>query len=255
MRMYQLKLILLLFLFVEISSGQVNIEKFRKPMDQKSFSAFINFEGTNRTGNVDVTEVELESNIRFGYKNYYSFIILHGDQGWESGKQYSDEALAHFRQIFNIRSAIQPELFVQTDYNKKRLLDSRIIAGAGLRLRLSQKQKYTFWYGSALMYEVEKLNLDAKNTHPKETKVDRWSNYLSAVVSLSDETQLNWTVYMQPSYQEFSDYRFLSEFSFKTNITKYVGVSSAYRIRYDSDPPDLVKKMDTKLVLGLVFTF
>ncbi len=243
------------FVFASLAFGQVNIEKFRKPMDGKSFSGFVNVEGVNRTGNVDVTEVELESNIRFSYKSYYSFIILHGDQGWESGEQYSDEALVHFRQIFNTRSALQPELFLQADYNKKRLLDSRMLAGAGLRIRLAQKPIYAFWYGLAAMYELEKLNLDAKNSHPDETSVGRLSSYLTTMISLNESSQLNWTVYLQPQVKELSDYRLLSEMTFKTDITRYIGVTASYRIRFDSEPPDVVEELDTKLVLGLAFTF
>lgn len=235
--------------------AQVNVEKFRKAGHDAGLAGYAKVSFSSRTGNVDVTEIDVEGSADFKWKKMNSFIIAQGEQGWKDDEQYSNEGLLHFRQIFELKRAWQPETFMQTDFNKKRSLSDRKLFGIGFRTTIFRNSSNSVVCGSSYMYEYEKLDLPEESTHQATTKHNRWNNYFALNLNINDRLQGHWTTYYQPRFDELSDMRILSEANLKIVIVKPVSASITYKMRYDSDPPENIKDMDAKLTMGLVYVF
>ncbi len=250
-----LLVVYLLALLPLTTKAQVNIEKYRRPGHENGLAGYVKFDVSSRTGNVDVTVITLEGSADFKWKKMDSFIIAQGDKGWQNNEQFSNEGLLHFRQIFTFKPAWQPETFVQTDFNKQRLVTDRKLAGIGIRTTIYRNGKNSLVCGTSYMLEYEKLNLADNGPHPRITRHQRWNNYLALHCSFSSHLQGYCTTYYQPRFDAFHDLRFLSEASLKIIIIKPVSIAISYRIRYDSAPPPLIDKTDGRLTTGIMYVF
>ena len=251
-----LKILVCLF-FSNLIYAQVNTEKFRKTIYHEGLSGYIESDLSSRSGNVDIIEVNIENRNDYVWKNMNtnSFLIMQGNYGWQGGTQYSDEALVHLRHVLRIKTKLQPELFAQIDYNKKRLLMFRGLLGGGLRFAVYNHNKTKLWYGTAFMLENERLDLYDTDFHKKEVSVIRWSNYFSFNVDFND--QLNWTstTYFQPLINYLGDTRILGETNLKVGLIEQLSLVLGFKLRYDSEPPKGIKSLDTTLRSGIGFTF
>ncbi len=244
-----------LLIFHSGAMSQVNVEKFRKAGHEKGLTGYAKFSFSSRTGNVDVTEINVEGSADFRWKKMDSFVIAQGDRGWQQDKQYSNEGLIHFRQIYEFKKAWQPETFMQTDFNKKRSLSDRKLFGVGFRAAIFRNSKNSVVCGTSYMYEYEKLDISNQKTYQTITKHNRWNNYFALNLNINSRLQGNLTTYYQPRFDEMRDMRILSEANLKAVILNPVSVTITYNMRYDSDPPEKIKAMDAKLTMGLVYVF
>ncbi|MBN1292038.1 MAG: DUF481 domain-containing protein [Candidatus Latescibacteria bacterium] len=236
-------------------SAQVNIEKIRTSSTGSGFSGYTGFDVSHRSGNVSATEISIENRADYLWQNMKSFVFVRGDYGWARKKAYSDEALAHARHIFRIRTGFQPEFFTQIDYNKKKSLDFRGLICGGIRLAIYRHNESKLWFGTAFMLEHEQLNLDTTNSHDPEITVVRWSNYLTTGFDITEQIQFAFTTYLQPCVDDFKDIRVLNETNLSTSLIKKLSLSVTFRLNYDSQPPDHIKYLDTSLKTGLVMKY
>ena len=242
-------------IFTSYAGAQVNIEKFRKAKDDGVYSRYVKLDFSSRTGNVDITNIDVECRSNYLWKAMNTFIIITGDYGWQGGKRYSNEALAHLRHVFRSGMLWQPEVFTQVDYNKKRLLSSRELIGGGFRCAIYKSTKNKLWYGTSIMLEHERYDLEKSNSHEDIVTVTRWSNYVTANVNFNELTQLVSTVYIQPQFGNLEDIRILGETYLKIEIGELLSLVITFNIRYDSQPPDNIKLLDTEIIPGLVLNF
>ena len=249
-----IKIIILLF-YPSYISAQVNIEKFRKELYPRGFSGYIELDLSSRTGNVDLTEITIENRNDYMWKDINSFLISRGDYGWQDGKQYSNEALIHLRNVFRVTSNWQPEVFAQIDYNKERLLSFRGLFGSGLRFAIYNSNETKFWCGTAFMIEHERLDLIQVDSNEKEVTVIRWSNYLTTNIDFNELIEWTSTTYFQPLIEHFGDIRIISETNLDVKLIKQLSLIIGFQMRYDSKPPDNIKSLDTSLRNGLVMKF
>ena len=246
---------ILVCLYAHAACAQVNIEKLRNNAQKAGFSGTIELDVSHRTGNVELTTMEVESRLDHVRDTMQSFVIIRNDYGWQGGKQFSNEGLIHVRHVFRTQSAVQPEIFVQSDYNKKRLLTYRALAGLGVRRVLCRNANMAFTAGTAFMPEREEYNVDDTNSQNKEVTVFRWSNYISANIPLCKHTRWTSTTYIQPDLEDFGDIRVLADTELSIKLFTQWSLVIAFNLRYDSEPPDGIESIDTELEPGLVFVF
>lgn len=246
---------ILIFIISSNVSAQINIEKFRSKSDKLGFSGTIKLNFTMLTGNKEVKLFGLESRTDYQAKGYYTFLVAKGGYGWQGGKQFSNEALLHLRYVLKTSTIINPEVFVQIDYNKARLLLFRSLEGGGLRFVASQSQKSALNIGISIMYEHEKLDLPLNSIHPREYSNIRLSTYLSYYLALKKGVSIASVVYYQPKINYFADTRLLSENSLLVSLTEHVGLAVEFNLRFDSKPPDNVHALDTKTKIGFSYRF
>lgn len=234
-----------------VLAAQVNIEKMRQGAEALGFSASLEANLSSQSGNVDLTALGLEARTEYRWPSDTVFLVFRGDYGWQGGRQFSNEGLAHARAIHWLSGRVAVEGFVQSDYNTARLLDARGLTGAGMRLRLIRGKVVRVTMGTSYMFEHEALDLPPGATHPDRTSVSRWNNYGGASWTPNDRTNLSATAYVQPQFDAFDDVRVLLDGSLDTRVVGAMSLAVTFRLRYDSKPPDGIEPTDTKLTTGL----
>lgn len=237
------------------AAAQVNIESMRTANAGDGYSARAGVSLTSRTGNVDATSLEIRARTQYKRDDRTVFLIFSGDYGWQGGRQYSNQGLAHLRYVHGITRLVAAEVFAQSDYDKSRLLDARALAGGGVRLRFVDEKKAGFAVGVAAMYEHEEVGVPPGATHPARTDVARLSSYLSLRRSLNDKTAVHATGYVQPQVDDFEDVRVIGTGSLETALAGHFSLTVSLRVRHDSRPPDTIKRTDTRLDTGVVVSF
>jgi len=244
-------IILINLVIVPSLFGQVNIEKYNILSNASGLNGNLSFYASARTGNTDIQEFGIDGRVNYKGNSFYSFLIGQGDYGWNKGEEYSNNALIHFRYIKDLDFLVKPEFFTQINYNKSRQLEFRSLIGSGLRISLISDSLNNLTFGSAYMYEFEKLELSNNSFHPDKSYNHRWSNYISYSNSISDYSRLSIIIYVQPRFDKFNDFRTLSENHFSVKLTNKLLLSLVFSLRYDSRPPDNVKDLDTRTKMGI----
>ena len=247
--------LLLLFIFTQILYCQVNTEKYRNIEDSLGFSGIIKVDASIRTGNTDLQE--LGSEILLEYKRPAStlLLVLNGDYGWNNGKQFSDEALAHLRFVKVLKHNLKFEIFTQVNYDKSLLLLFRSLGGAGLRFKLFETKHSVLWFGSAYMIEYERYSAPRRFIDKKKILANRWSNYISYNLSIQKNVSISSVIYYQPRFDLWKDTRILTENSLIVNLSGSFSLSVDFDLRYDRFTPVGIKEVDTKSKIGFIYNF
>ena len=232
------------------ANAQVDIES-RRLDEGASHTGEIEIDFTLRGGNVDLVEFGPTVSVNFTRGRNTFLVIGSGNLGWENGERFANEFLGHLRWVLLWKSRIQPEAFVQANYDKSRKLDIRTLAGGGLRVRLGRNDRGALWAGSAYMIEHEENEDALTNAHPASTSVSRWANYFSASAVLSSTAEWSAIVYVQPDMVDFSDVRVLVETGLEVKVTETVSLDTYLSIHHDADPVDGIAETDYALKTAL----
>ncbi|NIM52611.1 MAG: DUF481 domain-containing protein [Gemmatimonadales bacterium] len=236
-------------------SAQVNIERLRAGEEQKRLSGSLGFNLAARTGNVELVQFGLDGRLDHVSELVTTFLMGSGDLGWKGGDRFINEGMLHLRQVYRRGSSLRPEVFAQVNYNESRLLDFRALVGGGIRVRLFRNPTARFWWGSAYMFEYERLDLLPDAIHAQRTSVHRWSNYLSSRIRFNERATLLWIVYVQPQLDEIKDLRILSDTSLGAELAGPTSLLVSLRMHYDSRPPDGKESLDTTIRTGVTIEF
>ncbi len=149
------------------------------------------------------------------------------------------------------------EVFAQYQYDEFRRLQARVLAGVGARAVLVHTAEFQAALGSGYMAEYENLTPEAAGDDPPETIAHRWTNFLSARLALfeDDRLVLQNTVYVQPRFDDFSDFRVLEEFELDVAVTKVLSFGTALTVAHDSRPPTDVEPTDLRLEQRIKVSF
>jgi hypothetical protein len=98
------------------------------------------------------------------------------------------------------------------------------------------------------------LSIPETDPHPQETLHHRSTSYVSVKLALADQLSLRNVFYVQPRFDEPSDVRVLDELALDLNVNDYLAVVNSFALRFDSEPPSTIEKLDVSLTLGLRLT-
>lgn len=255
MRIY---LKLFLFSLITLTSqnlAQINTERFRQDSDSAGISGKVDIDALAQTGNTDFQFIGLGGRLNYNRIKSYSFFVFSGGYGWNKGEQFSNELIAHLRNVERLNDWIQFEAFLQFDYNKKRKLLSREIAGAGLRYKILTTENFKFRLGTAYFYEIENYDLNENSIHKKNVNTHRLSTYSTFEYQIKEGVGFLSVTYIQPDIAEFSDYRLISENTLTFDISELISINVKFNLRYDATPPDEIRDTDTATRIGISFKF
>ncbi|MBU2557801.1 MAG: DUF481 domain-containing protein [Bacteroidetes bacterium] len=229
---------LMLFFIPFCMLAQVNAERFRKEYDQLGFSI------TNTTGfdfsSGNTEELEFSEALRLDWNNpiqdYYA--ILEYDFKTVSKEKTKDKGFFHFRTIRDLKDYyMMTELFTQLEMDRFLNLRSRFLLGGGLRMDLvalfasvdTTRHNVKLFAGIGIMYENEAYSYvqDIYISHFRST------NYLSMVMSLSENVDFTVVNYYQPALEDFNDYRFITDIKLRVRLISQLSVqfSTSYKHR------------------------
>lgn len=234
--------------------AQVNTENMRA-FDVDGFRAILGGDLLVESGNADLFEIGL--NARFDYRRnrHYTFLAGQLRYGEEGGSTFKDRAFGHLRYNYQLLPWLVGEAFTQLQEDGFKLLQLRVLVGAGPRFRYVETGTVGVFQGTTLMYEHENLNAGEVIGHPSEQSVVRWSNYVNIRLELSEQTSFVATVYVQPRLDAFDDIRVLHDASLAVALTEHLTFRTTLNVYYDSRPPDNVDDLDLELRNGIQVRF
>ncbi len=229
--------------------AQVNIEQHRPgaPGTALTVDASVSL----RSGNSDLFDVSGGARLVHQHDKRTWLALARVRYGENNGREYANSSFGHLRFTRWLSPTLAAETFTQLERDDFTLLQLRFLAGAGGRVRIAQDEHLSFFYGSALMLELENLDESRVVDHPAATESVRWSNYVSFRWDITPRSSLSSTAYVQPRVNNFDDVRVLHDGALEAGITDTVSIRMVIRQRFDNGPPDNLEKYDLVLENGI----
>jgi len=235
--------------------AQVNIEALRRNDPPPGRSGSFGGDLTVRTGNVDFVQVGLSGRHYIVSDAHTTLVVGDGGIGLLGRSRFASSGLIHYRRTYRYRAYLSPEWYGQVNYDRAQLLRFRTVAGAGIRTAVAQGGWGQFGAGTALMLEHERLALPDTAVHPQRTTVVRSSSFLTLRLVPGEQIVLTSTTYAQPALADFGDLRLLESFRLASPIGELLSLTVSFDLRFDSEPPDGIARLDTTLRTGLTYTY
>ncbi|HEU4716212.1 MAG TPA: DUF481 domain-containing protein [Bacteroidia bacterium] len=235
-----------------VHSQVLNIEsmRFYKDSDGWIGSANLDF-GAQQNVN---TLYDFSNTIHVQYKKKRSRIIFLNnlDFTFANKQDYENTGFQHVRYNYKLsdNGRWTAEAFVQTQYNKPMKMDFRGVTGAGIRMRVFKTKIVHMYLGSLYMFEHE-TDDGGKLVYDDH----RLSSYLTFSVDFNGKAEINNTVYYQPAFVNFSDYRISESFTCLAQITRHFGFSAAFDLLYDTKQPEGIPNLSWKFEQGIAYSF
>jgi hypothetical protein len=169
----------------------------------------------------------------------------------QGGERFVSNAFVHGRWTAMWLDRIGSELFGQVEYDQFVRLQRRLLVGAGPRFVVYDGELVEVALGTAYMLEYERLDIPATDSHPQRTLYHRNSTYNTVRVALTDLLTLVNTIYVQPRIVRPADTRVLEELELAVSVAENLTLSTTARLRFDSDPPAQIEKVDLELKNGI----
>ena len=248
----------ILFLLLCVPStvmAQVNVEKLRSGGTKDGLSGSAALSSAFSSGNIQLADFGLSASKSYKRDHHTVFSVINGRFAakrtqsdiqadpktglWDKDARFANALMAHLRYNYSLGEGIWLEGFGQYEFNEFLLLDRRLIAGVGPRLRLVKGPKGAIVFGTAAMVEEERLNDELVADSEAVQRVNaRSSSYLSGTWRPDDDISWTTTVYAQPRFDKFSDYRLLAETGLSLSISKRFAFTLDVRYKLDSEPPE-----------------
>jgi hypothetical protein len=178
--------------------------------------------------------------------------------GSEAREAFMNEQYGHMRWTAMWHRHFGSELYVQGQRNLFQLLDSRLLAGAGVRADAFHTPALSLWAGTGAFSEHERL--DADGDEARQDTV-RWSSYLVFRAQIGGRENpdlavvVQNSVFVQPSFEDLSDFRIMNEVQLDLPITEIVSLTTGFNFRRDTNPPPGVQRHDLRLSQGVSVEF
>jgi len=245
-----------LFALPSFGTAQVNAERLRSSVSAEG--PFLRIDGSVgwMRGNVDF--LELTTNIFTGVNHGKHHFMAHMAAAYAEfgGSSFLGRAFAHVRWTAEWHERVASEVFAQNQYDRILFLRARAVGGAGPRVTLFESEAFTAHAATGYMLEREVFQrsvIPEEEPHPRRTTNHRWTNYVTFTAKGDDMLSFTNTLYVQPRFDDFSDYRVAEEAALTLTHGTGLSITLGLRIRFDSRPPQALTRTDVSLFTTLGF--
>lgn len=236
-------------LFALVSIAPVDIGS--KPGMSGNISGSLSSKG----GNTQKDDYSLGLRVQYDQgSDYLVWGTFTYDYGTSNGTKNEDKLYAHLRYIRALdRGNWSTELFLQTEQDKFKAIQTRSLTGAGLRWRFFNSEDWGKGY-AGLGGLAEKIDY----THPQinaDEQNSRVNSYLAYTKSFPNASKLNYIGYFQPKFNQISDYVSFQTLELIVPIYGKLNLSLSAKYAYDSRPPIGIQKKDTAFLTTLLWEF
>jgi len=237
---------------VLLNAQIINVENLRHDIDSIGWSGHVRL-GLDFERNNTSDIFNFSNQLRLQYKNKKSLWFLIHDMDYKevNSNEIKNNSTQHLRYSYTMSDRMSYEAFLQSQSDAISEIKLRALVGTGVRFSLYEVENYKFFWGQTMMYEHEN---SADDIEPVQNNI-RNSTYVSFKLKPNENLSLVSTNYYQPLYNQFSDYRFLSESSLLFKVVKNLKFMVTFYYRYDSFPVTNVAKEQFKLTNGLIYFF
>lgn len=244
---------LVLFLLGTVASHAqiVNIENKRIHSDTTGWfgklgTGFMFQQNVNRVLNINASaHAEYKQP-----KNLY-LILVNYDLLRGNGKSFTNNVFSHLRYNRNISKSLRWEVFAQLQKNNVTGIQHRFLAGTGPRWKVKASPVLTLYFATAAMYEHEREQTDPPVIHDDI----RSSSYITGSLKPIEALEISGTLFYQPLFKNFSDYRLLNELKFTYQIFRHLSLTTTWYYLFDSAPAADSPKLNYSISNGLEWEF
>jgi len=167
----------------------------------------------------------------------------------------------HLRYRHNYKDRIQPEPFVQYQWDNKRGIRHRVLGGINARYNFWKGDHFDLNFGVGPMYEVEKWDYtgvdSAKippNAQPVINHLFKINSYIRLDWKASANSDITFNVFLQTRPDRFQP-RIAQHVQWDIKAGKHVGFSIAYTGLYDTRPVVPIEKFYYSLSNSIMLNF
>lgn len=255
-------LTVLTFVAATTHAQVVNTEQLTEKTFEAGFGGSVSGSFALQSGNVDLLDVG--GGAHFQYQTLHPdldpeddappFIrnrwLLRGSARYasRSDEAYIGRSFAHARWTSMWLRRLGSEVFAQHQFDEFQRLQARLLGGVGARVEPIHFETIRVSAGSGYMLEYERIAPDVAGDDDPESVAHRWTNFVTARASFFEDGLLvQNTVYLQPRFDQFSDFRVLEQFELAVRVTEVLSLGSALSISHDSEPPTNVEPTDISI--------
>ncbi len=238
------------FLPLPAAAQLVNIESRRMQEDSTRFAFQSNVSGsfTDINGStIFQTSPSLSTQFKTADLTNVVFLTSYYRLLRTDEKDISNVWLVHLRYNRKVTPALTLEAFVQNQHDAVLAIESRRLAGAGVRVPLLSRENTQIYLGNAYLYEREEANfVDEIEYHHRN------SSYLTLSARLPESSvTLTNTFYYQPLYEDLGDYRILEQFKANVSLSGKISLFVVFDYYYDSITPEDMRQFSSTTSAGL----
>ena len=238
-----------------------NIEETRLSTLSEGISGKLMASIEGKNGNSNKEEYSLSGKLNFKKINYTLMTMIERKYGKANEIVNEDAIFWHGRLTHNYTVRTASEMFLQYEEDEFTRLQFRALAGAGLRQNIfTDQEDILFSYGVGAFREKEKIDVVTFEAADYTTRLNVYYSYKHA---LNPQCIISNTVYYQPSYDRFSDYRVLFNLGMNIRINSKFSLQVDYQLKRDNEPPENLflavplnlKKNDSNYKTSVVYEF
>lgn len=233
----------------------VNVQSVLSSKAKPGFSAQVTGSVKWFTGNIDYLFTTVSPLAK--YKAGKHLVLAFGNLTFalSNDDRIIFRSFEHLRYRYRINKLLIGEAFVQHAFDQFIRLNSRTLLGIGPSFDVVSKKKLDILAGVSYMFEYETLSSETGVTDSgKVNKDHRASSYIMATVSLDEKLSATQTVYFQPKFADLGDFRIYSDTGLNVTLNKHLTLTNSFVVAYDRNPPDTVKRLDTRLIASLTLS-
>jgi hypothetical protein len=237
-------LVCLLFLYKENRAQIINIDKAdtadyqQKPKFNFNFNTGLEIDKQKSTlyDASNTAEMMLQ-------KNRELFLLASSYRFTYNGPEdILNAGYVHLRYRHNYKNHLQPESFIQYQWDNKRGLEKRLVGGMNLRYNFWKGDKVDFNAGLGLMYETERWNFEGvdsgkipNNPVPITNHFIKINSYIRLDWKPNDHNEIAFNVFFQTKPDRF-DPRIAPHVQWNIRAGKHIGFSISFSGIYDDAP-------------------
>ncbi len=229
----------------------VNVENLRMQSDTTGWMGNIGTGFRFEKNATKVISINVNAHVEYKTKKSLYLFLINYNLLKGNNQTFNDNIFYHLRYNYKINKWLRWEAFTQLQHNNVTGIQSRLLAGTGPRFKLSGGRRFALYGGAAVMYENEK----EKTVPPVIHRDLRGNSYVSCTYKPSDNSEITGTVFYQPLFKDFSDYRVLNEISIKFRFIKHFSFTTSWYYLYDSKPATSFPKLNYSISNGIEFEF
>lgn len=237
-----------------VADAQIlNVERTRGSADSTGWGAELGFDFTINKYRERVITGESESTLTYT-SNLNRYIFLSSLEFVDiDGASVINSGYLHLRSTFLYDNSFSPELFAQYQYNNNLGLDSRMLAGGGIRYRFISLDTFTGTFSTGIMAEHEEWK-PVEDDLVKNTFLKTTSN-VALRGNVSEQATLLVIGYYQARPVDFFKPRATFESQLNVRLSRHVALAVSFVLTNDADPIIDIPKLTYELKNGLLITF
>ncbi|HLW57621.1 MAG TPA: DUF481 domain-containing protein [Bacteriovoracaceae bacterium] len=238
-----------LLLLSPLALAFVNVESVRK-IEGQGFIGRSALQTSGQLGNTEKFTSQMNTIGAWRLEENEWLYSLNYKYGTSAKVKDTNLGIAHLRHTWGYQNFLSYEVFIQSEFNEFKELNSRYFLGSNLRFKLWAEEYSSLFFGVGAFYEIEDFYLE-----DRDKKHWRANLYLSHLYRFNKIVSSFITVYYQPLFSNTGNHRvrFLTGIDSKLSDKLSLGVS--FNVNHDAGVPRGVKETDIDYLVGFSLTY